>query len=150
MKKDGIYRFSLQFGANTEEQIRAGKLLEWLENKKSQIIVAALNEYMLAYPELENRDCKLEIKSSFAYNQEDIKRIIEDVIQSKFDNIQAPNNMEYDAGTMQENIAGDISQMLDNIDLFKYKGGFMKWIWSLLHYYQIYNSTTTLSTTLVS
>lgn len=34
--------------------------------------------------------------------------------------------MEYDAGTMQENIAGDISQMLDNIDLFKYKGGFMK------------------------
>lgn len=52
MKKDGIYRFSLQFGAGSEEQIRAGKLLEWLENKKSQIIVAALNEYMLAYPEL--------------------------------------------------------------------------------------------------
>ncbi len=119
MKKDGKYRFSLQFGAVSEEQIRAGELLERLGNKKSQIVVAALNEYMTAHPELGNRDCKLEIISSFAYNQEDIKRIIEDVIKSRFENIQEPDNMEYDAGTMQENIAGDISQMLDNIDLFR-------------------------------
>ncbi len=119
MKKDGKYRFSLQFGAVSEEQIRAGELLERLGNKKSQIVVAALNEYMTAHPELGNRDCKLEIISSFAYNQEDIKRIVEDVIKSRFENIRAPNNMEYDAGTMQENIAGDISQMLDNIDLFR-------------------------------
>lgn len=119
MKKNGIYRFSLQFRAGTEEQIRAGELLERLGNKKSQVIVAALNEYMVAHPELGNRDCKLEIKSSFVYNQENIKRIIEDVIKSKFENMQVPNNMEYDAGTMQENIAGDISQMLDNIDLFR-------------------------------
>ena len=63
MKKDGIYRLSLQFGAGSKEQIRAGELLERLGNKKSQVIVAALNEYVAKYPELENRECKLEIKT---------------------------------------------------------------------------------------
>lgn len=111
MKKDGIYRFSLQFREYTEEQIRAGELLERLGNKKSQIVVAALNEYMIAHPELEKSKCKLEIKSSFLYDEEYIKRIIEGIIQSKFDDIQVPNDMP-------ENIDNDISQMLDNIDLF--------------------------------
>ena len=30
MKRDGRYRFSLQFGAETESQVRAGELLEKL------------------------------------------------------------------------------------------------------------------------
>lgn len=115
MKKDGIYRFSLQFGANTEEQIRAGELLERLGNKKSQIIVVALNEYMAVHPELGHRDCKLEIKSSPAYDEEYIKQVIEDILQQKFGNMQMENNTEM----IQENIAYDISQMLDNIDLFE-------------------------------
>lgn len=114
MKKDGIYRFSLQFREYTEEQIRAGELLERLGNKKSQIVVAALNEYMAAHPELGNKGCKLEIKSSFIYNEEQIKQIIEDIMQQKFGNVQMEDNAE----TIQENIAGDIAQMLDNIDLF--------------------------------
>ena len=115
MKKDGIYRFSLQFRAGTEEQIRAGELLERLGNKKSQIIVAALNEYMAAYPELVNKDCKLEIKSSFVYNEKQIKQIIENIMQQKFSNVQMEDNTE----TIQENTVDDISQMLDNIDLFR-------------------------------
>ncbi len=41
------------------------------------------------------------------------------MIQSKFDNIQTSNNMEYGIESMQENISGDISQMLDNVELFK-------------------------------
>ena len=59
------------------------------------------------------------VKSSFVYSQEDIKRIVEGMIQSKFDNIQTSNNMEYGIESMQENISGDISQMLDNVELFK-------------------------------
>ena len=114
MKKDGIYRFSLQFGANTEEQIRAGELLERLGNKKSQIVVAALNEYITAHPELENKDFKLEIKSSSIYNKEHIKQIIEDIMQQKIGNGQIEDNSE----AIQENTVDDISQMLNNIDLF--------------------------------
>ena len=74
---------------------------------------------MTEHPELLNEECELDIKSSFVYSQEDIKRIVEGMIQSKFDNIQTSNNMEYGIESMQENISGDISQMLDNVELFK-------------------------------
>jgi len=67
---------------------------------------------MTEHPELLNEECKLDIKSSFVYSQEDIKRIVEG-------NIQTSNNMEYGIESMQENISGDISQMLDNVELFK-------------------------------
>ena len=46
MKKNGIYRYSLQWAENTEEKIRAGELLERLGNRKSTVVIAALNAYM--------------------------------------------------------------------------------------------------------
>lgn len=52
MKRDGRYRFSLQFGAETESQVRAGELLEKLGNKKSAVVVAALDAYLETHPEL--------------------------------------------------------------------------------------------------
>ena len=42
MKKDGKYRFTLQFPAVTEEQIAVGELLESLGNRKSALVVAAV------------------------------------------------------------------------------------------------------------
>ena len=50
MKKDGKYRYSLQFGMSSEEEIRAGELLESLGNKKSKVLIAALNEYVTNHP----------------------------------------------------------------------------------------------------
>ena len=41
MKKDGKYRFSLQFNSDTEEQLQAGELLERMGNKKSHLVIAA-------------------------------------------------------------------------------------------------------------
>ena len=75
MKKNGKYRFSLQFGTETEEQVQAGELLEKLGNRKSQIIVAALNEYMISHPELQNPHCKVEVKvtSTSEYSRSDIE-----------------------------------------------------------------------------
>ena len=53
MKKDGRYRFTLQFGSDSEEQIRVGEFLESLGNKKSAVMVDVLNEYLLSHPELQ-------------------------------------------------------------------------------------------------
>ena len=50
MKKDGKYRFSLQFSMSSEDEIRAGELLENLGNKKSKVLIAALNQYMDNHP----------------------------------------------------------------------------------------------------
>ena len=38
MKKGNVYRFSLQFSADTEPGICAGELLERLGNKKSALV----------------------------------------------------------------------------------------------------------------
>lgn len=54
MRKDGKYRFTLQFGADSEDQIRVGELLEKLGNRKSMIIVSALSDYINAHPELQS------------------------------------------------------------------------------------------------
>ena len=61
MKKDGRYRYSLQFPDDSEENIRAGELLERLGNKKSTVIVAALNEYIQSHPELGQGSVQLQI-----------------------------------------------------------------------------------------
>ena len=68
MKKDGKYRYTLQFGSETDEEYRAGELLESLGNKKSAVIIAALNEYLASHPELQSPYCKIEVKvgSNFA------------------------------------------------------------------------------------
>jgi len=50
--KDGKYRYTLQFGMNTAEERQAGQFLEQLGNRKSPIIVAALNKYLEDNPEL--------------------------------------------------------------------------------------------------
>lgn len=52
MKRDGKYRFSLQFGSETNEQVQAGELLERLGNRKSAVVVAALNAFLAVHPEL--------------------------------------------------------------------------------------------------
>lgn len=52
MKRDGKYRFTLQFPADTERRIQAGELLEQLGNRKSAVVVAALCEYAEKHPEL--------------------------------------------------------------------------------------------------
>ena len=52
MKKDGKYRFSLQFSDKTEENRMVGELLERMGNRKSTLIVDAVREYLVHHQEL--------------------------------------------------------------------------------------------------
>lgn len=83
MKKDGKYRFSLQFDSDTEEQLQAGELLERMGNKKSHLVIAALNEYIESHPELKNQNCKVEIKLTSAYDQAKIEQMIQNVVEQR-------------------------------------------------------------------
>ncbi len=47
MKKDGKYRFSLQFSGDTQEKRDVGELLEGMGNRKSALIVEVLSRYIL-------------------------------------------------------------------------------------------------------
>lgn len=74
MKKDGKYRFSLQFSADSEEQVRAGELLERLGNRKSAVVVAALNDYLDSNPNLQDAHCKIEVKLTPGYNRDGLRK----------------------------------------------------------------------------
>lgn len=120
MKKDGKYRFSLQFGSKTKNEINAGELLERLGNKKSVIVVAALNEYLLSHPELQNPNCKIEIKFSPESNRVEIEEIVKTIVEQqfkkhKFENYSSGSSDEPDADLLEN----DVMQMFDNLDMFQ-------------------------------
>lgn len=135
MKKEGKYRFTLQFGADSEEQIQAGELLERLGNKKSAVIVAALNEYMTSRPGLQDPHCEIEVRMGSGYDREKMEQMIRTLVEEKFAALEGretsikttsedrqeemPGNgsMEVPERTM-EILEEDVTQMLDNLDMF--------------------------------
>ena len=121
MKKDGKYRFSLQFGTETNEQVQAGELLERLGNRKSQIIVAALAEYLVSHPELQNPNCKIEVKvtSTSEYNRANIEQLVRALVEEKLASAQTSKIMQKDGDNVHSsNLDEDIAAMLENIDIF--------------------------------
>lgn len=120
MKKDGKYRFSLQFGADTEDQIKVGELLEKLGNKKSSFVVMALNEYLSAHPELQSGDCKIEVKIASGYNWNKIEQLIHTIVDAKMATLQIPSTAE-GASTKEipDALEEDVAQMLGNLDMFQ-------------------------------
>ena len=120
MKKGGKYRFSLQFGSGTEKERKAGELLERLGNKKSVVIVEALNEYLSAHPELHNPDCRVEIKAEPGYDMGGIEKMVRAIVKQQLKTYQPepalhPTEEEPETEAMEN----DVMQMLDNLDLFQ-------------------------------
>lgn len=120
MKKDGKYRYSLQFGSDSAEEVRAGELLERLGNKKSAIVVAALNAYISVHPDLESPHCKIEIKMEPGYNRESIKEMVRTMVEEKLRELPATQLTADSSGKATVDFLDeDVTQMLDNLDLFQ-------------------------------
>lgn len=120
MKKDGKYRFTLQFGSDTEEQIQAGELLETLGNRKSTVIVDALNEYLITHPHLKNVHGKLEVKVASNYNYSKIEQLIRSIVDEKLAAYRPSDNtapVEQEENT--EALETDVLKMLQNVTLFE-------------------------------
>lgn len=120
MKKDGRYRFTLQFGADSEEQIRVGEFLESLGNKKSAVMVDVLNEYLLSRPDLQKTHGKIEVKVASHYNQDRIEQMIRQIVEERITRLQLTGiQEEVSRDEIPETMEDDIAQMLDNLDLFQ-------------------------------
>lgn len=83
MIKNGKYRYTLQFGMETVEEQRAGELLEHLGNKKSPIIVAALNEYLDQHPELSSGKAVIQFRLS-TLPPDQLEEKIRQMIEERF------------------------------------------------------------------
>ena len=123
MKKDGKYRFSLQFSDDTAEGRKAGELLESYGNRKSMIIVAALNEYLVAHPELDQENCSVEVSVTPLVSPDELERMVRRVGEERISGKQLQNisfdEQEGKGETDLKELETDVSQMLDNLDFFQ-------------------------------
>lgn len=122
MRKDGKYRFTLQFSANSEEQIRVGELLEKLGNRKSTIIVSALSDYINAHPELQSGYSKIEVKVAPAFDRSQMERLIRSIVEEKLSELHTTETIaDTSMSGTSEALEEDITKMLDNLDMFNYE-----------------------------
>lgn len=120
MKSDQKYRFSLQWGQETKEQIKVGDLLEKMGNKKSKFILMVINEYIDNHPELLQPECKFTIHIDQNQNndflRETIKNLISEMLKDK--NLCEVNSFS-NKEKLNEPDMDEITAMLDNIEFFK-------------------------------
>ena len=124
MKKDGSYRFNLKFSCDGEKNIKAGELLERYGNRKSMLVIEALNEYMDNHQELKQNNCEIHIvkeknNNSLPDNWIDIvKEMIaaENNSTNKMSDIDDKNKKEVNKDALI--FEDGISEMLSNIESF--------------------------------
>ena len=101
MKKDGKYRFSLQFSSDTPENMQIGELLERLGNKKSRVIISALTEYLQKHPQLSEESCKIEIRAT-GYDWEKVEEFIRKLIDEKLSSAYCALPVKIDTKKLQK------------------------------------------------
>ena len=117
MKRDGVYRFNLQFPADTQEHIRVGEVLERLGKRKSSLVVAALGEYLDRHPQWETPEVRIKIEQQSALTREKLEELVRQLVEEKITAL--PRSRQEPSPVVGEEADSDISQMLENLELFQ-------------------------------
>ena len=117
MKREGVYRFNLQFPADTEERIRVGEVLERLGKRKSQLVVAALAEYLDRNPQWETPEVRIKIEQQSTLSRDKLAEIVRQMVEEKLTVL--PRSRQELSPVAEEEPDLDISQMLENLELFQ-------------------------------
>lgn len=117
MKRDGVYRFNLQFPADTQEHIRVGEVLERLGKRKSSLVVVALGEYLDRHPQWETPEVRIKIEQQSALTREKLEELVRRLVEEKLSSLPV-SSQEADLA-VEEELDSDISQMLENLELFQ-------------------------------
>ena len=112
---DNKYRYSLQWDAFSEEQIRAGQLMERLGNHKSKVVVPALIEYMERHPEVMLPDGKINIVVQQTQSREQMETMVKSMARAAVEELMAETSDPGQAPAPTVNL----DDMLNNLDIFK-------------------------------
>lgn len=125
MRRDDKYRFSLGWGRDTAEKIAVGDFLEKLKNRKSDLIVQAVWEYIGNHPEVMAENAKIVITVRSTPTDEQTFAKIQSMIDAALESLK--DNMKYQIE--QENRSGqeeptgpnqqDLDDMLDNLRQYR-------------------------------
>ena len=111
MRRDDKFRFSLGWSRDTAEKIAVGDLLERLKNRKSDLVVQAVWEYIGNHPEVMTEDAKIVISVHSTPTDEQTFAKIQSMIDASLEKQGQPE----DASGPSEK---DLDDMLKNLDIF--------------------------------
>ena len=117
MVKDGKYRYTLQFGMDTEEERRAGEFLERLGYRKSPFIVAAINECLDNHPELGSDQSKVQFTIS-SVDPKKLETKIRQIVEEYLGADPIHRHAENCTLDSAEQVSNDILDMLSDLDVF--------------------------------
>lgn len=119
MKTQTGYRFSLQFAAETEEQVRVGEFLERMGNRKSAVIIDALCQYLEANPSLEASDVQIKVQAHLSLARQEIESLIRKIIEERLGkSIPESSSNNSSNRDMKLALEEDITSMLSNLSMF--------------------------------
>ena len=118
-KKENVYRFSLQFGMDTTDKIRAGEFMEKLGNKKSAVVVAALNEYLEQHPEAKSETLRIRVEQESSLRKEKLEQFIRSLVREQIEKANISADRRLSEPKEEQQLEDDIAQMLENLDLFQ-------------------------------
>ena len=123
MFSDNKFRFSLQWGADSEEKVRAGHLLEKLGNKKSEIVVLAVTEYMKAHPEVATPGGKISITIQPTQTVDQLQALVKEMAMAAVSELMTgmalvPASIQNDTQPASPS-QDDLDEMLRNLEIFK-------------------------------
>jgi hypothetical protein len=119
VKRNGKYRFSLQFAAESDEHIKAGELLERLGNRKSAVVVDALNEYIASHPELTGRAIgRISVKIDSGIRREMLETMIRSLIDERVKEIGVRGG-QYTSGEPQDVLDTGLAEIISHLDRFE-------------------------------
>jgi hypothetical protein len=121
LRRDDKYRFSLGWGRDTAEKIAVGDLLEKLKNRKSDLIVQAVWEYIGNHPEVMAENAKIVITVQSTPTDEQTFAKIQSMIDASLENLKS--TLKLQAGQTEskeknEPTEQDLDDMLKNLDIF--------------------------------
>lgn len=124
MRRDDKYRFSLSWGRDTAEKIAVGDLLEKLKNRKSDLIVQAVWEYIGNHPEVMAENAKIVITVQSTPTDEQTLSKIQQMIDASVERLKDSMKFQIQQEKQVEQVAPtvlnqkDLDDMLDNLTIF--------------------------------
>lgn len=121
MLKDDKYRFCLGWSRDTAEKIAVGDLLEKLKNRKSDLVVQAVWEYIGNHPEVMVESTKIVLAVHSTPTDEQKLAQIQSMIDASVEKLRASLKLQLEQG-QREKADGpseqDLDDMLSNLDIF--------------------------------
>jgi hypothetical protein len=100
------------------EKVQAGDFLESLGNRKSELVVVAVNQFLNAHPEILEAGNKPTIIVKPSYTREHIEAMVKALLEEKLAGIQPVANEYVEPAGEITDIEPDIDEMLKNLEIF--------------------------------